>query len=143
VGPEPCEDVLAEAALAALLADVQSPSLRIFETCLRPPRLAAVPALSPTAAAVGVTVIGLLPVYLLGGLAVQVREELAVGRTGLGALVAAFFLGAAAGSLLGGRYADRLGGARVMRVTAGVGVLALLAVAASPGPCGGAAPSWR
>lgn len=90
--------------------------------------------LSPTAAAVAVTVIGMLPVYLLGGLAVQVRGELELGRTGLGALVAVFFAGAAAGSLLGGRSADRLGSSRVMRIAAGGGAVALLTAAAAPSP---------
>jgi len=90
--------------------------------------------LPPTAAAVAVTVVGMLPVYLLGGLAVQVRADLGLGRTGLGGLVAAFFAGAAAGSLLGGRSADRLGSARVMRWAAGGGALALLAAAAAAHP---------
>lgn len=90
--------------------------------------------LPPAAAAVAVTAVGMLPVYLLGGLAVQVRAEFDLGRTGLGVLVSAFFVGAAAGSLLGGRTADRLGPLPVMRVGAWVGALALLGVAVAPGP---------
>ena len=86
----------------------------------------------PATAAVVVTVVGLLPVYLLGGLAVQVRADLDLGRTGLGLLVAAFFGGAAVGSLLGGRAADRLGAGLVMRAAAAAGVVALAAAAAAP-----------
>ena len=90
------------------------------------------PRLPPAAAAVAVTVVGMLPVYLLGGLAVQVREELGLGRGGLGALVAAFFVGAAVGSAVGGRSADRLGPHGVMRTAAAVGAAALLAAAVAP-----------
>lgn len=90
------------------------------------------PTLPPAAAAAAVTVVGLLPVYLLGGLAVQIRADLGLGRTDLGALVAAFFAGAAVGALLSGRTADRMGAARVMRVTATVGAAALLAAAVAP-----------
>lgn len=90
--------------------------------------------LPPTSAAVAVTVVGMLPVYLLGGLAVQIRAELGIGRTGLGVLVATFFFGAAVGSLLGGRWADRLGPTRVMRAAAAVGAVALLMVALAPQP---------
>lgn len=86
----------------------------------------------PAAAAVLVTVVGMLPVYLLGGLAVLVRADLGLGRTGLGVLVAVFFGGAAAGSLVGGRAADRLGTARVMRAAAVGSVAALLAAALAP-----------
>ncbi|MCY7365311.1 MAG: hypothetical protein LH469_08415 [Frankiaceae bacterium] len=101
-----------------------------------------VPNLPPTAAAVAVTLVGMLAVYLLGGLVVQVRAELDVGRTGLGTLVATFFAGVAVGSLLGGGSADQLGPARVMRAAAVVGVLALLGAAtAPPGPCC-SAPRW-
>ena len=88
--------------------------------------------LPPAAAAVAVTLIGMLPVYLLGGLAVQVREGVGLSRTGLGALVAVFFAGAACGSIVGGRWADRRGPAPVMRIAAAVGALALLACAAAP-----------
>ena len=95
-----------------------------------------VPRMPPAVAAVAVTVVGMLPVYLLGGLAVQVRADLGVGRTGLGVLVAAFFAGAAVGSLLGGRAADRLGPTRVMRCAAATGALALLGGALAPGPSG-------
>lgn len=88
--------------------------------------------LPPTGAAVSVTLVGMLPVYLLGGLAVQARADLGFGRTGLGLLVASFFGGAALGSLLGGRSADRLGPTRVMRAAAAVGSGALAAAAVAP-----------
>ncbi len=90
--------------------------------------------LPPVAAAVAVTVVGVLPVFLLGGLSVQVRAELDVDRSGLGALVAAFFAGAALGSVVGGRWADRSDPTRVMRVAVVGAVLALLGGALAPGP---------
>lgn len=90
--------------------------------------------LPPAAAAVAVTVVGLLPVYLLGGLAVQVRADLDFGRSGLGALVAAFFLGAALGSVLGGRWADRSDPTRVMRAAVVASLAALAGAAAAPAP---------
>ncbi len=92
------------------------------------------PRATPTAAAVAVTAAGMLPVYLLGGLSVQVREDFDVGRSGVGSLVAAFFLAAAGGSLLGGRYADRLGPSRVMRCGAAASALCLLLAASAPSP---------
>lgn len=92
--------------------------------------------LSPTLAAVAVTTVGVLPVYLLGALAVQVRSELGLTRSGVGALVATFFAAAAAGSLLGGRYADRLGPTLVMRLAAALAGAALLGCALAPGTTG-------
>jgi MFS family permease len=90
------------------------------------------PRMSPTWAAVCVTTAGMLPVYLLGGLAVQVREEFDLDRAAIGLLVAVFFGTAALGSLPAGRAADRLGAASTMRVSALVAAVSLGVAALSP-----------
>lgn len=89
--------------------------------------------LPPAPAAVAVTMVAILPVYLLGGLAVQVRAELGIDRSVAGALVAAFFAASALGAFATGRLADRLGAARVMRLSAACAGAALLGAAWAPG----------
>lgn len=73
-----------------------------------------------------------LPVFLLGGLAVQIRADLGFSETQLGAAVTIGFLAGALAGPLGGRVADRIG-ARAAIVTgavlasiglAGIGLLA-------------------
>lgn len=95
---------------------------------------------SPLAAAVTVTVVGVLPVFLLGGLAVQIRSALDIERSTLGALVAAFFAAAAVGALLSGQLSERWGPARVMRMSCWMAAGSMLAAAAAPaaGGLGGA-----
>lgn len=74
---------------------------------------------------------GTLPVFLLGGLSVQVQDDLGFGASGLGAGVAAFFGTSAAGSAAAGRLVQRVGAHRAM-VAAGVAsMLALLGLAAT------------
>jgi len=73
-----------------------------------------VPRLSPVTAAAAVTTIGMLPAYLTGAQAVQMRPDLGFGRSALGAIVAGAFLASAAGSVAGGHLADRLGAPPVM-----------------------------
>jgi MFS family permease len=84
-----------------------------------------------TAAAVATSAV--LPVFLVGALAVQVRADLGFTASGLGMTVAAFFGAASLGSTPGGRIAERLGPAAAMRVAAGLAALslALLAVCGS------------
>jgi MFS family permease len=87
------------------------------------PRLLAVGLLLPTA--------GTLPVFLLGGLSVQIQDELGFGASGLGAGVATFFGASAAGSAAAGRLVQRVG-ARGAMVTSGVAAaVILLGIAAS------------
>lgn len=80
-------------------------------------------------AAAGVATAGVLPVFLTGALAVQVREELNFDEAGQGLTVAAFFGTAALSSAAAGRLAERLGPAAAMRVSSGLAALSLLAVA--------------
>jgi MFS family permease len=81
------------------------------------------------AAAAGVATAGVLPVFLTGALAVQVREELGFDEAGQGLTVAAFFGTAALSSALAGRVSERLGPASSMRVSAAVSAVSLLSVA--------------
>jgi MFS family permease len=81
------------------------------------------------AAAAAVVTVGVLPVFLTGALAVQMREELRFGETELGLTVAVFFGSAAASSAIGGRLAERLGPVAGMRVAAALASVALASVA--------------
>ena len=60
-------------------------------------------------AAAGLSTAGVLPVFLLGGLVVEMRREIAVDDERLGLLVATFFLASALASLPGGHLAERAG----------------------------------
>ncbi len=80
-------------------------------------------AASATSRAVATAGVGLvlaaLPVFLVGGLAVQLRADLGLGEAGLGAVVSAAFLVGAVASPVAGRVADRLGPTRSILVGAG------------------------
>ena len=82
------------------------------------------------AAAVAVTTGGLLAAMLTGALAVQIREDLHLTESSLGAAVAAFFLTSTACTAYFGRLADRLGGVVLMRLATIAAVVALASIAA-------------
>lgn len=65
-----------------------------------------------------VAVVGVLPSFMLGALAVQMGRDLGFGPAGLGGATAAFFVVSAIGSLPLGLLADRLGGPRSLRFSA-------------------------
>ncbi len=77
-------------------------------------------------AALTVTIVGALPVFLLGGLAVQIRADLGLSETQLGLSVTAFFAVSAGGSAWAGRVVERLGMSQAMKMTAGLVALGLL-----------------
>ena len=83
------------------------------------------------AAAALSTVLGSLPVFLLGGLAVLVREELRFGEVQLGLAVSVFFSVAALSAVPAGRLVVRLGAwwSTVAGACTSAGALLLLAVA--------------
>jgi MFS family permease len=84
------------------------------------------------AAATASGVVAVLPVYLLGALAVLVREELGFSARHLGAAVSLFYLVSALLSVPGGRLGDRLGPSRALRLAcAGCAVACLLVAAAA------------
>lgn len=81
-------------------------------------------------AAVSSALVGTLPVFLTGALAVQIGRDLPFGPSRLGLASGAFFAAAAAGSALMGRLAERVGPGRAMRgaALAAAVLMALLAV---------------
>lgn len=69
-----------------------------------------------------------LPVFMIGGLAVQIRADLGFTETQLGAAVTAAFLLAAAAGPLGGRLADAWGPRRAILAGAALTVVALAGI---------------
>ena len=57
----------------------------------------------------GVSGLGVLPIFMLGGLAVFMRPEIAIGDETLGLLVALFFGASSLASIPGGHFAERYG----------------------------------
>jgi MFS family permease len=84
----------------------------------------------PLVAMVLVATTGVLPGFLTGAVGVQLREELGFAESGLGVAVSTSFLAAAVCSALFGRWAERLGPARSMRLSSTLSALSMLAVAA-------------
>jgi MFS family permease len=84
---------------------------------------------SVAASAVTVTTVGVLPVYLVGVLSVQVRADLGFGPGELGLLAAAFFSMSAGTSFLAGAVTRRLGSAAVVRGAAAASALTMLLIA--------------
>lgn len=83
----------------------------------------------PILLAVAVATAGVLPAFLTGGLAVQVRDELGFSEAALGLAVAAFFATSALSSALLGRAVERIGSHRGMRLAAAGSAASLLGVA--------------
>lgn len=83
----------------------------------------------PIILAVAVATAGVLPAFLTGGLAVQLREELDFGSGALGLAVAAFFGFSAAMSAVMGRFVERIGAHRGMRLAVVGSAASLLGVA--------------
>lgn len=74
-----------------------------------------------------------LPVFLVGSLAVQIRADLHFDAVTLGVIVACYYATAAAASIPLGHLAERVGGARVMRMAALASAVALAIIAALVG----------
>jgi MFS family permease len=81
------------------------------------------------ALAAGVTIVGLLPMLLVGALAVQLTGELGFGTAALGAVVAAFRSTSAITAPFLGRAADRLGSSTSLRIAGTATALACVGVA--------------
>jgi MFS family permease len=73
---------------------------------------------------------GVLPVFLAGAAAVQIRADLGFGEAGFGQAVSISFFVSALLSVLFGGLAERLGPVRSMRVAATVSAASMLATAA-------------
>jgi MFS family permease len=79
--------------------------------------------------AVAVATAGVLPAFLTGGLAVQVRGELDFGAGALGVAVATFFATSSLASAVMGRLVEGVGAHRGMRLAAAGSAASLLGVA--------------
>ena len=91
----------------------------------------------PVLLAVAVATVGVLPAFLTGGLAVQIRSELDFGSAALGLAVAVFFVSASLASVVMGRVVEKIGAHRAMRVSATGSAAALLGVALFAGSWAG------
>lgn len=76
-----------------------------------------------------VTTTCVLPSFLLGAMAVQVRRDLGFSELGIGLGFGGFFLAASVSSVVLGRVAERAGPVRSLRVAAALSGTACLAVA--------------
>lgn len=85
--------------------------------------------LRATVRAAGFTVFGPLPAFTLGAVAVLVQHDLSFGNIKLGIAVASFFAAAAICSTPAGKLADRLGGARTLRLGLTVATVSLAGMA--------------
>ena len=74
------------------------------------------------------SVLGAIPVFLVGSLAVFIRADLNFGQTQLGMAVAVFFLSSAVLSIPGGRVTERLGARKAMLTGAGVTGIAMCGI---------------
>lgn len=83
----------------------------------------------PVLLAVAVATATVLPAFLTGGLAVQVRGEMGFGEAALGLAVAIFFVTSSLGSVPLGRVVERIGANRAMRLAAATSAASLLGVA--------------
>jgi predicted MFS family arabinose efflux permease len=79
-----------------------------------------------TAAAALTTTLTVLPVFLVGAVAVQVRADLGFTEQGLGVAAAAFWFAMAITGTPGGRFAQRIGPTRAIRFSVVICSLALL-----------------
>ncbi|WP_433833719.1 MFS transporter [Actinoplanes sp. CA-015351] len=83
-----------------------------------------------TAGAVTTTIAVSIPVFLVGGLAVQVGEELDFSPAGLGLAVSAYFGVSALASVPAGTLVERYGATRIARTGITLAAVSLIAVAA-------------
>jgi len=91
--------------------------------------------LAPTLTATAVDTVGILPISLIGAMAIQLRDSIGLGTAALGLQFAAFFAAAASLSAPVGRLTERIDPAVLLRIGYGLSVAALLvaSLARSPG----------
>src|SRR4051812_49902644 len=92
------------------------------------------PVFRGTALATAVSTVGVLPAYLAGALAPQIREDLGIGPAAVGLALSACFLSQSLFSARLGRIVDRLGAITSLRAAA----LATAVVAGGRAPPAGA-----
>ena len=89
-----------------------------------PPRTA-----TTIAAAMSVQVAAVIPLFLFGGLAVQISGELGMGVSAIGWISGLYFAVSAATTVPSGRLVDRFGALVTARVAVGISATAMLAIA--------------
>lgn len=87
-----------------------------------------------TLQAVAVSVLGVLPAFLVGALAVQIRADLEVGLGFFGFAAATLFAVSGVCARPGGRLVQRLGSAKGTALAAGLAITSLVAVALAQSP---------
>jgi MFS family permease len=85
--------------------------------------------LGAVAGALSTTIACSVPVFLVGGLAVQISQELDFSPAGLGLAVSAYFGASALASVPAGALVERYGSTRVARAGISLAALSLLTVA--------------
>lgn len=83
-----------------------------------------------TGGALTTTISVSIPVFLVGGLAVQVGDELGFSPAGLGLVVSAYFGVSALASIPAGALVERHGATRIARIAVGLAAAALIGIAA-------------
>lgn len=78
---------------------------------------------------VAVTTFGVLPLFLTGGLSIQIRESIAMSRGSYGAAVAMYFVASALSSVWMGRAAERIGSRSGQRLACLLTTISLLSIA--------------
>ncbi len=81
------------------------------------------------AAVCSVTTAGVLPVFLLGGLAVQISDDLDLSTAALGQAIFGFFIVSALSSAHSGRLTERFGSTHSMRAAGVLGSISAMGVA--------------
>lgn len=89
------------------------------------------PGLWAVATASLVAALGVLPVFLLGAVAVLVRADLGFGEAQLGIAVSVYFAAAAAGAVPAGRLVERLGAPAAMAAAAALTGVVMLGIASA------------
>jgi MFS family permease len=90
---------------------------------------------TPAASRVAVTalvalIISIIPSFMVGGVAVLVREDLGFSESRLGIAISMFYATSALAAVAGGRLSERLGGIPALRVGVVVSTISLLGIAA-------------
>ncbi len=70
-----------------------------------------------------------IPAFLVGALAVQMRQSFPLSTTQLGVAITAYYLGAAIWAVPSGKVAEFFGGVRILKLTPVFGAVLLLAIA--------------
>jgi MFS family permease len=97
------------------------------------PTVATGPARRAAFSAVGYTVLGALPLFLMSSLAVELQRDLGFDRTRLGLCISAYFLVSSLASAPLGPYLEGVGPSAGMRAAALLSLVVLLGIAATAG----------